>query len=126
MGTVTDKSFATSESDLTGIAFEDKPEGPISAAILAAGAGALTLGIITTLVAASKPIREALTLSTSVGPLSGKVAMTVAVWLTVWVVLHLALRTKPYESRRALAISLVLIGLGVIGTFPTFFQFFGG
>jgi hypothetical protein len=35
------------------------------------------------------------------------------------------LRSRPYETRRALVISLVLIGLGVIGTFPTFFQLFG-
>jgi hypothetical protein len=35
-------------------------------------------------------------------------------------------RSKPYETRRALVISLVLIGLGVLGTFPLFFQAFGG
>jgi hypothetical protein len=35
------------------------------------------------------------------------------------------LRSRPYETRRALVISLVLIGLGVLGTFPTFFQLFG-
>ena len=40
--------------------------------------------------------------------------------------LHLALRNKPYETRRALVISLVLISLGVLGTFPLFFQAFSG
>jgi hypothetical protein len=126
MSTVTNRTPGTTDADLAGIRFEDKPEGPISAAILAAGVGALTLGVVTTLVEASKPIKDALTLSTEVGPLSGKITVTVAVWLAAWLVLHLALRTKPYESRRALMISLVLIGLGVIGTFPTFFQLFGG
>jgi hypothetical protein len=113
-------------ADVAGIPFEDKPEGPIAAAILAAGTGALTLGVVTTLVEASKPVKDAFTLSKAVGPLSGKIAVTVAVWLIVWIVLHFALRAKPYESRRALVVSLILIGLGVLGTFPTFFQLFGG
>lgn len=126
MSTVIKHTPGTSGADLTNISFEDKPEGPIAAAILAAGIGALTLGLATTLVEASKSVKDALTFSTGVGPLSGKVVVSVVVWLAAWLVLHLALRTKPYESRRALAISLVLIGLGVIGTFPTFFQLFGG
>jgi hypothetical protein len=114
------------DADVAGIAFEDKPEGPIAAAILAGGVGALTLGVVTTLVEASASVKKALTLSTAVGPLSGKVAVTVAVWLVAWLVLHLVYRTKPYESRRALTIAAVLVGLGVVGTFPTFFQMFGG
>jgi hypothetical protein len=125
MSTTTNQPSDAPGADLTGIAFDDKPEGPIAAAILAAGAGALTLGIVTTLVEASASIKDALTLSTAVGPLSGKVAITVGVWLVVWLVLHLALRRKPYETRRALTFSVILICLGVLGTFPTFFQLFG-
>jgi hypothetical protein len=60
-----------------------------------------------------------------VGPLSGKTIMAVVVWLVAWAVLHVALRGRPYETRRALVVSLVLIALGVLGTFPTFFQLFG-
>ena len=59
------------------------------------------------------------------GPLSGKVATAVAVWLIAWVGLHLFYRTKPYETRRALTIAAILVALGVVGTFPTFFQMFG-
>jgi hypothetical protein len=126
MSTTTNRPSDAPGADLTGIPFDDKPEGPIAAAIFAAGTGALTMGIVTTLVEASAPIKKALTLFTPVGPLSGKVAITIGVWLVVWLVLHLTLRRKPYETRRALAISLLLIGLGVLGTFPTFFQLFGG
>jgi hypothetical protein len=126
MSTATNHTPSISDTDQTGIQFADKPEGPISAAILAAGVGALTLGAVTTLVEASKGVKDALAFSASVGPLSGKIAVTVAVWLAAWLVLHLALRAKPYESRRALTIGLTMIGLGVIGTFPTFFQLFGG
>jgi hypothetical protein len=55
----------------------------------------------------------------------GKVIMAVPVWLVSWAILHVVLRSRPYETRRALVISLILIGPGVIGTFPTFFQLFG-
>jgi hypothetical protein len=42
-----------------------------------------------------------------------------------WAILHVVLRRRPYETRRALVVSLVLIAVGVVGTFPTFFQLFG-
>ncbi|GAA2869329.1 hypothetical protein GCM10010517_29300 [Streptosporangium fragile] len=102
-----------------------KPEGPIAAAVLAAGAGSAALGLLTTLAEASATVREWLTWSDAVGPLSGKTTAAVVVWLAAWLVLHLRMRTGAYETRRALAVALVLIGLGVLGTFPVFFQRFG-
>lgn len=104
--------------------YPDKAEGPVTAAILAAGIGCLTLGIVTTLSEASVSFADKLALDDSVGPLSGKTIVTVVVWLVAWVVLHMFYRDKETESRRALTISLILIGLGVIGTFPLFFQLF--
>jgi len=62
--------------------------------------------------------------SDRVGPLSGKTIMTVMVWLVSRVVLHVIYRNRAYETRRAFTIALVLIGLGVVGTCPTFFQAF--
>ncbi|MDP9868795.1 MULTISPECIES: hypothetical protein [Streptosporangium] len=102
-----------------------KPEGPIAAAVLAAGAGSAALGLLTTLAEASTAVKKWLTWSDAVGPLSGKTTAAVLVWLVAWLVLHLRMRTGVYETRRALAVALVLIGLGVLGTFPAFFQLFG-
>jgi hypothetical protein len=120
--------MATAETDhpvLKEIEFEDKPEGPVSAAILAAGIGVLALGVFTTLAEASETLKaDVFEWTTRVGPLSGKTGIAVAVWLVSWIALYFALRNKPFETRRALTISLVLIGLGLIGTFPTFFQAF--
>ena len=113
------------EDRLARIPFEDKPEGPIAAAIIAGGVGAAALGVVTTLAEASEGIREWLQWSDAVGPLSGKVIVAVGVWLVAWAILHVALRSRPYETRRALVVSLVLIAVGVVGTFPTFFQLFG-
>lgn len=106
------------------IRYHDKPEGPISAAIIAAGVGALALGLFTTLAEASERAKEWFEWSMRVGPLSGKTSMAVLVWLVAWAVLYLAMRRGQYETRKALTIALVLIGLGIIGTFPTFFQAF--
>jgi hypothetical protein len=107
-----------------GVEFPDKPEGPIAAAILAAGIGCLALGVLTTLAAASESIADWLNWNDDVGPLSGKTLMAVIVWVVAWAILHAVYRTKPFETRRALTIALVLIALGAVGTFPTFFQAF--
>jgi hypothetical protein len=110
---------------LERIEFEDRPEGPIAAAVIAGGVGAAALGVVTTLAEASTRVSDWLAWSDRVGPLSGKTIMAVVVWLVAWAILHAALRGRPYETRRALVVSLVLIALGVLGTFPTFFQLFG-
>jgi hypothetical protein len=126
MSTVTDRPADEPNIEPTpeGIAYPDRPEGPVAAAVLAGGVGALTMGLVTTLAEANSDIRNALNWNSDVGPLSGKTLVTVAVWLVAWAILHVVYRNKPYETRRALTIALVLIGLGVVGTFPLFFELF--
>jgi hypothetical protein len=104
--------------------FEDKPEGPISAAIIAGGIGAFALGLLTTLAEVNETVKGWLELSERVGPLSGKTVFAVVIWLVAWAVLHATMRRTQYETRRAFAIAMVLVVLGVIGTFPLFFQLF--
>jgi hypothetical protein len=106
------------------VEYPDRPEGPISAAIIAGGVGALALGIVTTLAEASTRVKDGLEWSERVGPLSGKTIVAVIVWLAAWGVLHLVYRNRPLETRRALIIALALVALGVLGTFPEFFQLF--
>lgn len=102
----------------------DKPEGPIVAAVLAGGVGCLAMGIFTTLSEASSSVADWLAWSDKVGPLSGKTVMTIIVWLVSWAILHVIFRNRQTETRQALTVSLVLIALGVLLTFPTFFQLF--
>ena len=106
------------------IDYEDKPEGPIAAAIIAGGVGAASMGLLTTAAAASSSARDWLRWSDRVGPLSGETTVTVIVWLLAWAVLHMIYRHRASETRRALAIALVLFGAGVVGTFPPFFHVF--
>ena len=102
----------------------DTPEGPVAAAILAAGIGSLALGLLTTLAEADETIKEFLSFYDPVGPLSGKTTGAVIIWLIAWAVLHMLYRHKAVESRKELVVSLVLIGFGALGTFPLFFQAF--
>lgn len=102
----------------------DKPEGPVAAAILAGGVGALAVGLLTTLAEANTSIKDFLNVNDPVGPLSGKTIGGVIIWLVAWAVLHTIYKDKPFETRRALTVALILIGLGIVGTFPIFFQAF--
>ncbi len=99
-------------------------EGPAAAAVLAAGIGATALGVATTAAEASTKVSGWLDLYSRVGPLSGKTIFAVAVWLVSWAVLHIAAKDRLSLSRRVLTTTGVLIALGVLGTFPTFFDLF--
>lgn len=111
-------------ADRTATPARQTDEGPAAAALLAAGVGAFTLGLLTTLAEASTPIKDALVITEEVGPLSGKTTYAVVVWLIAWVVLHVAARRRLRLSSAVLTVSLVLLGLGVLGTFPIFFELF--
>ncbi len=100
--------------------------GEAAAAILAAGIGALALGVITTLTAALEALGPALTLVRPAGPLSGKTTFAVVVWLIAWAVLHFTWRGRNVNFNSTFGATLVLIALGFLGTFPLFFEAFGG
>jgi hypothetical protein len=102
------------------------PNGIAAAALLAAGIGSLALGVVTTLTEASTNIANSLKFVAAVGPLSGKTTIAVIVWLVSWLVLHFLWRKKEVDFTRVFVISLVLIGLVLLGTFPPFFDLFAG
>jgi hypothetical protein len=101
-----------------------KPDGPLAAALLAAGIGAFALGLFTTLAEASTPFRERLILNAGVGPLSGKTVWATVVFIIAWAVLAARLRHRDGLLRSATTIFVVLTVLGLLGTFPIFFQAF--
>jgi hypothetical protein len=105
-------------------ALPEKPNGPVVAVMLAAGIGALVLGILTTIASASESFAESLQYSDRVGPLSGKTLWSVAVFLVAWGGLTALLRGRSVAWRTAVWALVILVGLGILGTFPTFFQEF--
>jgi hypothetical protein len=103
-----------------------RSEGPAAAAVLATGIGALTLGLLTTVAEMSETVSGWLDLNSRVGPLSGKTTVTVVVWLVSWVLLHRVMRDHGRLTAGVLTATAVLLGLGLLGTFPTFFELFAG
>lgn len=101
-----------------------KPDGPLAAVLLAAGIGSFALGLVTTLAEASMEFRERLILDAGVGPLSGKTVWATVIFVIAWVVLHVMWRERDRMLRSATTAFIVLTLLGLLGTFPIFFQAF--
>jgi hypothetical protein len=101
-----------------------RPDGPAVAALLALGIGTAVLGLLTTLAAASTTVNGWLALNSAVGPLSGKTIFAVVAWLATWAVLHPILRMRARLTTGVLITTGVLLFLGLLGTFPPFFEAF--
>lgn len=102
----------------------ERPTGPIAAAVLSVGIGALVLGFLTTVNEASEGVHDFLEFDEGVGPLSGKTIIAVIAYLASWAILHVVWRRQSPALRPVLIAGAVLIALGVLGTFPSFFQAF--
>jgi hypothetical protein len=101
-----------------------KPDGPLAAVLLAAGIGSFALGLLTTLAEASTGFRDRLVLNAGVGPLSGKTIWATVIFLVAWAILAARLRNRDGLLRSATTIFVVLTVVGLLGTFPIFFQAF--
>lgn len=103
---------------------QDLPNGPVAAALVAGGIGSAVLGLMTTLAEASPPFGTALNWYAPVGPLTGKVLVGVVAFFVSWIVLHIVFRGKNVNFARATTVALILLGLGLLMTFPPFFDLF--
>lgn len=102
----------------------DKPFGPVAAVFLAAGIGSVVLGILTTLAEANEDIKSWLEWSKSVGPLTGKTVLAAVAFLVAWPILHVSMRDRDLQPRRVFVWVWILVAIGLLLTFPTFFQAF--
>ncbi|MBI5829222.1 MAG: hypothetical protein HZB20_06705 [Chloroflexi bacterium] len=103
---------------------EEKPNGPVAAAFLAGGIGCAAMGLITTASAASAGFANSLKWVGPAGPLSGKTTLAVIIFFVSWAVLHFIFRGKETNFSRITTIALVLVVIGLLGTFPPFFDLF--
>jgi len=107
-----------------------KPNGPVVASFLAAGIGALTMGITVVLNEVSPDISNFLKfdsnfgLGSGVGPLSGKAALSIIAFFASWLVLGLILRGREVKFGPAFTIALILVAGGFLLTFPPVFDIF--
>ena len=102
-----------------------RPSGPAAAALLSAGIGSLVLGVMTTGAQVSAPLRTLLTLDAGVGPLSGKTTAAVLAYLVSWALLAVYYRRRDVPLRPIFAATFAMVALGVLLTFPLFFEAFG-
>jgi hypothetical protein len=113
--------------ELAGLDLEEKPDGPAAAAMIAAGIGVLFLGIFTTGAVISSSLKSFLLWwewGQGVGPLAGKTTLATIIWLGSWLVLWLLWRHKDVVLKTAFYIGLGMGLVGVLFTFPLFFDIF--
>jgi hypothetical protein len=60
-----------------------------------------------------------------VGPLSGKTGGAVLVWLIAWAALGRVWKDRKVDFGKVWSVALTLVILGLLGTFPLFFDLFG-
>jgi hypothetical protein len=94
------------------------------AAILSSGVGVAVLGVFTTVAAASADFANLMRLNAAVGPLSGKTTYAVVAFVLSWLVSGIVLRRRDVNEGWFLVATFVLIAIGVLGTFPLFFDLF--
>jgi hypothetical protein len=100
------------------------PFGPVAAVFIASGIGAVVLGLAITLAEASSGVKSALEWNKSVGPLTGKALLATAAFFISWGILHAVWRTKDLAQRKVWMWTTILIAIGLLLTFPIFFQLF--
>lgn len=99
-----------------------KPNGAGAAALLAAAIGVFVIGLMTSLAAASPGWSNVMNWFSPVGPLSGKTAVGVIVWLIAWGFLHSRYKDVDVDLGRTLRWTWILVALGWLGTFPPFYE----
>lgn len=101
-----------------------KPNGPVAAVMLAAGIGAVILGLFTVLSEASEGVHEFLEFNEGVGPLAGKTSLAALAFLASWGGLYAALRDRELQWRPLIIATIVLLAIAVVMTYPPFFTSF--
>jgi len=101
-----------------------EPNGGVVAAIVAAGLACAIFGSLVVATAASPAIAKLMTFYWPAGPLTGKSTVAVVAYLVIWPNLHYRLRDRHLDLYKAFLFTLFLVALGLIGTFPPFYQMF--
>jgi hypothetical protein len=97
---------------------ETLPNGAGAAAILAAGIGCATLGVLALLGDAFSGIKNFLNFYNPTGPLSGVTTLTIVVWLAAWFVLAQKWDGRDVAMTRVSTVAFVLLAVGLFLTFP--------
>ena len=98
--------------------------GAIAAAMLAAGIGSLVLGLMTILCENISAFGNFFNFINAVGNLTGKTWMAILAWLISWAILANKWGDQEVDFGKIYRVTLILVGLGLLGTFPPIFGLF--
>lgn len=109
--------------------YQPRPEtprvnGPAMAALVAAGIGSVALGLLVVLSEAVPAVRTFMDFYSPVGPLAGKSTYAVVAYVASWGVLTTVWKGKEISFHIAYTATLVMIALGLLGSFPLLFDAF--
>ena len=106
----------------------NKPTGPVAAALLAGGIGSAVLGLVTLIYELDdkSAFSKSMTWNKSVGGLSGKSSLGIIAFFLAWVILHFVWKDKDTNFARISSISIALLVVGLLGTFPPFWNLLKG
>ena len=90
--------------------------GAAMASALAAGVGAFAMGLIVVLNEAG--LFAAPALYGPAGGVTGRTTFATIIWLAVWGTLHARWRARELAPGPILTVTLVLVVVGTLGTFP--------
>lgn len=96
--------------------------GPVAAAMLAAGIGCLFLGIMTCLAENVTVIGNAINFYNPVGNLTGKTWIAFLAWFISWGILASKWKDQEVNFGKVYTATLILVALGIMMTFPPFFD----
>lgn len=96
--------------------------GADMAAILASGIGAFAMGLLVIL--HETGIFVAPSVYVPAGGLSGRSTLAVIAWLAAWGVMHARWSRRTVSRHRVFPITLGLIALGLLSTFPPVWRLF--
>jgi hypothetical protein len=104
----------------------DKVNGPVSAALLAGGIGSAALGLITLAyeINDKSAFAKSMAWNKGVGGLSGKSGWAIIIFFLSWLILHFVWKDKDTNFARISTIAIVLLFVGLLGTFPPFWDLF--
>jgi hypothetical protein len=92
--------------------------GSGAAAILAAGVGAFALAVLAIAGDKSAMVKSWMIFYKPTGPLSGVTTSAIVIWLGCWGLLEWRWRSRSVAIGTVCLVALVLLGLGVLLTFP--------
>lgn len=101
-------------------------ERVLGAAFISSGIGSAVLGIliVLTTMKAGAGLKTALTWVTPAGPLSGKTGVAVIAFILSWVILHFVFKNRPIKLTTSFAITIALVVLGLLTSYPPIFELF--